>query len=393
MPHRPAQPRIDPRRRRPDAFDQSADDDAVGLRQPRFQRAVDLQVRARSLPAAAPCGRRTRSGTLPDSRPSCDHQSASASARRADRRRRTPAPIPPAPSKAMRDAVLVARQCDQDVAMAHAPVRRNHGASRTPGFPAAPARPARPRSTLRAIEFMVSVSRALGSARCSDDASPRRSLSSSLAEAREIAREARCFRLAGACRATAPVRAPRSQRFKASGAPPSRHSGCLSSASSVGGSSPLGDRLGGEPRKNAGGRLQQRVAAGIVEVEVPAAQRRHHPPRQRAVRRHQRRRFVQMPRLAHRDRDRKRLHLRIGRLDHREIFHAARQSSRRSRARRSRSCHCAVAFDGRIASDTSTSRPCGAGCAENFDIAALDAEALQQRMHRELRMVRGGRAW
>ena len=43
MPHRPAQPRIDPRRRRPDAFDQPADDDAVGLRQPRFQRAIDLQ--------------------------------------------------------------------------------------------------------------------------------------------------------------------------------------------------------------------------------------------------------------------------------------------------------------------------------------------------------------
>ena len=33
--------------------------------------------------------------------------------------------------------------------------------------------------------------------------------------------------------------------------------------------------------------LDQRVAAGIVEVEIPACQRGHHPPRQRAVRRHQ----------------------------------------------------------------------------------------------------------
>src|ERR1700737_3771298 len=47
VPHRPAQPRIDPRRRRPYAFDKPANNDAVGLRQPRFQRAVDMEVRAR----------------------------------------------------------------------------------------------------------------------------------------------------------------------------------------------------------------------------------------------------------------------------------------------------------------------------------------------------------
>ena len=41
VPHRPAQPRIDPRRRRPYAFHQPAKDDPVGLRQPRFQRAID----------------------------------------------------------------------------------------------------------------------------------------------------------------------------------------------------------------------------------------------------------------------------------------------------------------------------------------------------------------
>ena len=31
VPHRPTQPRVDPRRRRPHAFDQPADENAVGL--------------------------------------------------------------------------------------------------------------------------------------------------------------------------------------------------------------------------------------------------------------------------------------------------------------------------------------------------------------------------
>src|SRR5260370_41488937 len=46
MPHRPAEPGIDARRGRPDAFDQADDDDAVGLHQARFQWAVDLELRA-----------------------------------------------------------------------------------------------------------------------------------------------------------------------------------------------------------------------------------------------------------------------------------------------------------------------------------------------------------
>ena len=45
--HRPAQPGIDPRRRRPHALDQPAEDDAVGFRQPRFELTVDMQMRAR----------------------------------------------------------------------------------------------------------------------------------------------------------------------------------------------------------------------------------------------------------------------------------------------------------------------------------------------------------
>ena len=86
---------------------------------------------------------------------------------------------------------------------------------------------------------------------------------------------------------------------------------------------PLGGCFRGEAGKNAAWRIHQRVAAGIVEFEIPAPQRRHHPPRQRAIRRHQRRRFVQVPRLAHRHRNRQRLHLRIGRLDDGKLRHAA----------------------------------------------------------------------
>ncbi len=47
VPHRPAQPGINPWRRRPNTLDQAAEDDAVGFRQPRFQLAEDVQMRAR----------------------------------------------------------------------------------------------------------------------------------------------------------------------------------------------------------------------------------------------------------------------------------------------------------------------------------------------------------
>ena len=49
MAHRPAQPGIDARRRRPHGFDQAAQDDAVGFRQPRFELAEDVELRARQL--------------------------------------------------------------------------------------------------------------------------------------------------------------------------------------------------------------------------------------------------------------------------------------------------------------------------------------------------------
>ena len=46
MPHRPAQPGIDARRRRPDALDKPAQDDAIGFRQARLELAVDRELRA-----------------------------------------------------------------------------------------------------------------------------------------------------------------------------------------------------------------------------------------------------------------------------------------------------------------------------------------------------------
>ena len=58
------------------------------------------------------------------------------------------------------------------------------------------------------------------------------------------------------------------------------------------------------------------------------------------------------------------------------------------RTRASRACHCAVAFDGRIASDTSTSRPHGAGAPSVSTSPRVMPNRVEQRVHRELRMVR-----
>ena len=152
---------------------------------------------------------------------------------------------------------------------------------------------------------------------------------------------------------------------------------------------PLGHRLRREPREDAGRRFHQRVTTGIIEIKIPACQRRHHPPRERTVRRHQRGGFIEMPRLAHCNRNRKRLHLGIGRLDDREILHAVRNllgdvrllqpvvplRGRGRRPHRLGHQHVAAVF---------RRRP------KDFNVAAFDTEALQQRMHGELGMVRCG---
>ena len=78
-------------------------------------------------------------------------------------------------------------------------------------------------------------------------------------------------------------------------------------------------RLADQPREHAGRRVGQRLAARIVHRHLPARQRRQHPARQRAVRRHQRRGFARrLVRLAQRHRDGQRLLLGARRLDHRQ---------------------------------------------------------------------------
>ncbi len=145
--------------------------------------------------------------------------------------------------------------------------------------------------------------------------------------------------------------------------------------------------LGGEPGENSRRRVRQRVAAGIVEFQVPAAERRGHAPRQRAIRCHQRRRFVHVARLAHRHRDRERLHLGIGCRDDGEVGHPQRNLLRNVRL-----AQPPVPLRGRIRRPHRLGdqhvAPMRRRAPQDFDIATLDAEAIEQRVHRELRMVR-----
>ena len=125
---------------------------------------------------------------------------------------------------------------------------------------------------------------------------------------------------------------------------------------------PAERRLGDQPREHAGRRVGQRVAAGIVDRHVPARQRRQHAPRQRAVGRDQRGGLARrLDRLAQRDRDRERLLLGVGGLDHRDATPAHASHAPQSPARRERCCQMSVAAAGRSASETRRSRPCGAG--------------------------------
>ena len=120
------------------------------------------------------------------------------------------------------------------------------------GFPAARAPPAIARSADGRDRVRCRSSAARGSERCSEEVSPRLELGEFSAKTGEIPRQTGASRPAAGCRAAAPVRALRSASLNAPGAPPSRHSGCFSSASNVGGSSCFGDRFRGEPRENSG---------------------------------------------------------------------------------------------------------------------------------------------
>ena len=160
MAHRPAQPGIDPRRRRPHALDQPAEDDAVGFASTALR--VDRRYAdARSpIPAAAPCGRQRRSGTLRDNRRAAP-SGRSASARPADRRRRMPAPIPGCPRRRRQ------RRCDRSDSAISTSRWRCASSAKSCGFDDVDAFQRRQRllqrrdQRLRLIEFVVaSTSRA-----------------------------------------------------------------------------------------------------------------------------------------------------------------------------------------------------------------------------------------
>ena len=235
MPHRPAQPRIDPRRRRPDAFDQPADDDAVGLRQPRFQRAIDFQMNVGRPPAAAPCGRQTRSGTLPDNRRAAP-SARFAFCRRADRRTRRPAPIPAGPRTRPRRRARRAttRSARRDGVRR---VRRNRTVLTRRDFPAAPARSARPSINACARSSASSLKPGPRLGAVQRGRSRRSSVCASSSRKRAKSRARPPLPACGRVPRNSASSSASMASLNAPGAPPSRHSGCFSSASSVGGSS------------------------------------------------------------------------------------------------------------------------------------------------------------
>ena len=144
VPHRTAQPRIGAGRRRPYAFDQSAGDDAVGLHQPRFQRAIDVErsaglfgapycaIAERGLEHFRVIGQRDREAALLLAgeqlvEGGCERKSLLALRKLRRRHRRLP----------------IGRSALRDGAPRSPP---NHRAASTRGFPSAREPPARPRS-------------------------------------------------------------------------------------------------------------------------------------------------------------------------------------------------------------------------------------------------------
>ncbi len=83
----------------------------------------------------------------------------------------------------------------------------------------------------------------------------------------------------------------------------------------------FGDHCCRHPREQSGWQGEQGVAAQIFRREIPAAERHLHPPRQRTIRRHQRRAHVLLARFAHRRRNRERFHFRPGRFEHADAVH------------------------------------------------------------------------
>ena len=188
--------------------------------------------------------------------------------------------------------MLVARQLHQHFAMADgqlgkivglcADARLSSGAS---------AACSRQDQRLRAIEFLVAQPGSrLGAMQRGDLAAPE--LCEFIAKTRKIARRARCLPACGRVprnSASSSVSTASLQCARRAAEPAQR---MLQQRQQGRRLEPVCRRLRREPRENASRRVHQRVAAGIVEGEIPAAERRDHAPRQRTIRRHQRRGFV-----------------------------------------------------------------------------------------------------
>ena len=166
----------------------------------------------------------------------------------------------------------------------------------------------------------------------------------------------------------------------------SRSSGCLSSASSVTGAKPSKRGFGGEPGKNAGRRVGERVAAGILRRDIPARQRGEHAAAERAVRRHQRGGLAVLHGFAQRHRDGERFFLGVGRFDHGERLKRRRPRALRTPARRLFAATCRSWPPAAAPPTASRSRPRGApGLRRHRGAMPMRVE---QGLHGELRMSR-----
>ncbi len=144
-----------------------------------------------------------------------------------------------------------------------------------------------------------------------------------------------------------------------------------------------------QPREQSCGSVGERIAAGIVDRDAPAFQCRKHAARQRAVGRDERCGLVRhLHGLAQTDRDGERLFLRIGGFDDRQTFEGALDPrdvatgellpALRGSGRPQRLADIAFA-------------PMRGRRGQQAHLFAGDADTLQQRLHRELRMLDGGR--
>ena len=387
--HRPAQPRVDPRRRRPDAFDQPADDDAVVLRQPRFERAVDPQFGVGHFrPPHGPVAERgvEHFGVVVERH----HQAARGDLVIAAIAEQfvEGAGQGYALMAVVRDGELgvVARQRRDHVLMPRGKL------GKVVRLEAVEALQRRQRALqlrdqlLRVVESLVNEPGArLG--RVQRGGTTGFQFGEFMTIARKILRQACALRFrAGAAQQR------HFQRLDlvapAIGGATEPQLRMLQQREQGRGLQPFGGGFRRQSCENAVRRVHQGVAAGIVELQIPASQRRHHAARQCAVGGHQRRGKVEFARLAHRHRNRQRFHFRIGRSDHREPCHAAVDCLHDRGLGQP-----LVPLRGRIRwPHQFGGQQFAAGCsAENFDVAALDAEPRQQPVHRELRMVRRGR--